>query len=59
MDQKINSVFFKIPYLRIWSYQFQREVGWRGGEREKDRNRCERETLVCPDWGSNPQPFGV
>ena len=32
-------------------------------EREREKHRCERETLsnlgMCPDWESNPQPFGV
>ena len=49
------------------------DVRERGGAREKrERDQYERETLIgclprdqthnvgmCPDWGSNPKPFGV
>ena len=64
-------LFFN-PHLRTFCHWFERErTGWGGMERERERNIYQllligsptgdetRNLGICPDWGLNPQPFGV
>ena len=54
--------FFLNPHLKIC---FSLDFRERNGERERERNIDVRKKHIlvashmCPDWGSNLQPFGV